>query len=210
MEQTQSTDNKSVASKATNSATEANQKVKSYTERFLDMENMISRISYAMNFQAKTIEELLKRINLMGEELERLNMVRKSVNAIMKISESGITEAGAFSLEKVADKVEQLEVQATKDQLSKDLADGVMKKSDTIDNDLTVFEFKYVPDGGYGIASVGTVNPELKTSLIGKKVGDVVKNVEITGIYSYNLETNKNIDEGKNEKKTTNESAAGQ
>jgi len=167
------------------------QKVKSYTERFVDMENMIVRMSYAINFQAKTIEELMKQIQVMNEELDRLTLVRKSVNAIMKISETEETSTHMFSLERVAEKVEQLELQAAKEQLAKDLQDGVVKQADTVENDLTVIEFESIPEGSYGLISVGTTVPELKKELIGKKVGDVVQKVKITGIYAYVLETPK-------------------
>lgn len=160
-------------------------KVKSYTERFIDMETMIARMTYAMNFQAKTIQGLMEQMTAVNEELERLTLVRKSVNAIMKISEEA---KGPFSLELVAEKVEALEIQASKDQIAKDLAEGLVEARETIENDLSVFEFKSVPEGNYGIANVGTLNPELKKELMGKKVGDVVKNLEITGIYVYNLE----------------------
>jgi len=160
-------------------------KVKSYTERFIDMENMIARMTYAMNFQAKTIQGLMEQMTAVNEELERLTLVRKSVNAIMKISEEA---QGPFSLDKVAEKVEALEIQASKDQIAKDISEGLVEVRDTIENDLYVFEFKSIPEGNYGIANVGTLNPELRKELMGKKVGDKVKNLEITGIYIYNLE----------------------
>lgn len=161
-------------------------KVKSYTERFIDMENTIIKMAYAINFQAKTIEELMKQADAMNQELDRLTMVRKSVNAMMKLSEEGKTN---LSLDNVAAKVEELELQAAKDQLAQDLKDGVVKVVESIENDLNVFEFKSVPEGSYGIASLATINPELKKELVGKKVGDMVKNLEITGIYIYSLET---------------------
>lgn len=155
---------------------------KSYTERFVDMENAIQRMAYVINFHAKTIEGLLQQINEMGEELERQNMVRKSVNAIMKLSEEGQT---VFSLEKVAEKVGELENKAAKDQLAQDLKDGVVKPADTIENDLTVFEFESLPEGNYGLASVGMLNAEVRKELFGKKAGDTVKNLKITAIYAY-------------------------
>lgn len=155
---------------------------KSYTERFIDMENTIQRMAYVINFHAKTIEGLLTQINEMGEELERQNMVRKSVNAIMKLSEEGQT---VFSLEKVAEKVGELENKAAKDQLAQDLKDGVVKPADTIENDLTVFEFESLPEGNYGLASVGMLNAEVRKELLGKKAGDTVKNLKITAIYAY-------------------------
>lgn len=161
------------------------QKVKSYTERFIDMENTIIKMAYAINFQAKTIESLMKQADAMNQELDRLTMVRKSVNAMMKLSEEGKTN---LSLDNVAAKVEELELQAAKDQLAQDLKDGVVKNADAIENDLNVFEFKSIPEGSYGIASLATINPELKAELVGKKVGDVVRNLEITGVYLYTLE----------------------
>lgn len=185
MEQ-QTTTPTGTAPKAPVQAAQAPAKPKSYTERFIDMENTVLKMAYAINFQAQTIKDLLSRLEEMGAELERMNMVRKSVNAIMKLSEEGKMN---FSLEAVAEKVEQLETQAAKDQLEKDLAEGSVTKIEAITNDLSLFEFESTVDKAYGIASVGTLDAELKKELIGKKAGDTVKNLRVVAVYQYNLET---------------------
>lgn len=173
---------------------------KSYTERFIDMESAIGRMAYVINFHAKTIEGLLQQLNEIGTELERMNMVRKSVNAIMKLSEEG---KAVFSLEAVAEMVEKLENKAAKDQLAQDLKDGVVSPADTIENDLSVFEFEAIPEGTYGIASVGVLSPEVRKELIGKKVGETVKNLKITSIFNYHGEKAQPAPEGTNEKDAT-------
>jgi len=168
---------------------------KTYTERFAEMEKAIAQLSYVVNFQSQAITGLLKQLDVVGSHLEEMNMVRKSVNAMMQLSEAGQT----MSLTNVAAKVLQLEKDAARTQLANDLAAGTLEPVEEITDENHVIDFLSMPENEEGLSTVNVLTDTMKAMLIGKKVGDSVKYAEnseliLKAVYRYNLQPQENSD----------------
>lgn len=154
------------------------EKAKSWTERFLDVEQNINQMIFAINFHGRSIKSMLGQMDNMANELDNLNMVKKSVNAMLKLSEEG----KAISTESVVTKIVEIEQEQTKARLKADVEAGRLIATDTVTAGDELVEFNSASEG-YGLIGLSKSTDEVKQSFLNKKVGDVVGQMTIIGLY---------------------------
>lgn len=160
----------------------APQKPRSYTERFMDLEETVNKLIYTSNFHTNTIMDMVERFESVMEQLKILNTVRNTLTAMLKLSEEGIPA----TLDNVAKKVMKLQAEDQRNRIKDDVDAKVLLPIDAIKDDNTVIAFESLPELEYSHGTLSSFKGETKDGLVGKKVGDVVGNVTILGIYEVN------------------------
>lgn len=162
---------------------------KSYTERFADMEVAIARMSYVVNFHTNAMADMMTR---MEEMLTTLNTLRNSQAATMKLAEEGVTA----TFENVTNKILKLQAQAHKESIEKDLADGVIVKSDEVRTGSSIIAYESLPEIEYGQGILAMFPKEDQPLLLGKREGDTVNSMKILGVYEQAPTPSKDVDNG--------------
>lgn len=154
------------------------EKAKSYTERFMEMEQKVGQLIYVSNFQSRTLTSLMAKLTEINQELERLTLVKKSVNAMIQLSEKG----DKISMDAVAQKVSDIETERTKEMLKNDLEKGLIVPATEITNEFSLIEFSS-PVVEYGVATVNAFDEADSKLLMGKKAGETAGNINVLGVY---------------------------
>lgn len=162
-------------------------KARSYTERFSDMEDMVNKLIYASNFHTNTIADIVERMDTTLTRLNALDVMRNTINAVMKLAEKNLPP----TLDNVALEISKMQAQFERDRIQADIDAKILSPADEILGDTNVITFESLPEIEFGHGTLASFQGETKTGLLGKKVGDVVGNVKILGVYSVNESTTK-------------------
>ena len=151
--------------------------VRSYVERFGDIEKSVAQhqqglqqTEIAINFHSRVIQELMNEIRQLNQTLA----------GIMKTAEN----KSLFTLDEVVSTIAETNAQRLKDKVAQDEKDGKIIPVDSVEDANTLVVFSALPDFLYGYSMVDSFNDkEVSEQIIGKKVGDKVKDVEILALY---------------------------
>lgn len=154
---------------------------RSYTERFLDMENAVNKLIYASNFHTNTLVDVMERMESFLTQVKMLDTVRNTLAAIMKLSERG----EPFTLDNVARQVAKLQAESERNRIQSEVDNKALLPIEEVKEN-SVIAFESLPEIEYGHGTLNSFEGETKTGLLGKKVGDVVGNVKILGVYEIN------------------------
>lgn len=161
----------------TQQSQQATTKVKTYTERFNEMENQLASLvqlyneaNQAFSITASIIQDLSTQVRLLNDQLQ----------AVYDLSESGV----ALTRQSVTEQINTRRVKKVQEMLDKDEAAGIIKKVESVqtENDIVVYESEDVSMAFKAAAAFEADG--LKTEdLIGKKVGDSVGSIKVKQIY---------------------------
>lgn len=164
---------------------EVKPQAKTYTERFLEMERTLGKMATVINFQGKVLQNLMNTADRMNNKIGEFDMVRKTVNAMIKNAER--EKLDAFSMDSLAKTLADLEFETTKNQLTEDVKSGNATAVEEV-GPLSVIEFVENDDErNRGFFSVYTMDEESKKTALGKKNGDLIGTMKIVGIYNYKV-----------------------
>lgn len=151
-------------------------RVKSYTERFQEMEiqmglllQQYSEANEAFGTTASIVKDMASQLRMFNDQLQ----------AVYDLAEEG----KAISRAAVTDKVNERRVQKVQDMLDRDEKAGVLKKIESaqVDDHIIVYTSEEVSLAFKALAAFEADG--IKTELIGKKAGDVVGKITIKEIY---------------------------
>lgn len=151
-------------------------RVKSYTERFQEMEiqlvqltELYSEANQAFGVTASIVKDLATQNRMLNDQLQ----------AVYDLAEEG----KAISRDAVTQKVNDRRVKKVQDMLDRDEKAGVLKKIDSItkDDDIIVYESEEISLAFKALAAFE--QDGIKNELTGKKVGDTVGKITIKGLY---------------------------
>lgn len=161
------------------------QRVKSYTERFAEMETQMgiliqqyTEANEAFGVTASIVQDLATQVRMLNDQLQ----------AVYDLAEEG----KAISRASVTDKVNDRRVKKVQDMLDRDEKAGVLKKIEVADRDdhIVVYTSDEVSLAFKALAAFEADG--LKTELIGKKAGDVVGKITVKQVYEIvDLQTTK-------------------
>ena len=160
---------------------DSNQQPKQETKTFLQQ---FQETLATVNRHSELLGQTEQAFTLTGATLKQLledsMMVQDQLQALYLLSEQGV----AISRKSVADKVQELRITGAKNRLEKEEKAGIIKKLDTITNDLSIIVYSDSSQGlVYAYNPVRALGKEIADQLIGKKVGDTVGTVTVIEIY---------------------------
>ncbi len=151
---------------------EQQNKVKSYTERFKEMEDHMvvmsqqyMEASQAFQITAQIVQDLSVQIRMLNDQIQAMY------------------DLGVTTREAVTDKVNERRVKRVRDMIANDEKAGLIKKLESAQspNDIVVYTSE---DVSLAFKAVAAFEAEgLSDKLIGKKAGDVIEGLTIDSVY---------------------------
>lgn len=168
------------------------EKAKTFTERFQEVEKAVFQMQYVLQFHGQVVQSIMQEIQGVKENIKALKEVTA---ANMKLAEEGKTG----TQKNLAEKITQMNADAYKQLIEKDLAEGRIRPVDTVSNDKNLVVFSD-PDVMYGFQLLETFkDEEVKKGLLGKKVSEKVGELTILGIYEEVTQPSPGVPDGPQE-----------
>lgn len=150
---------------------------KSFTQRFQEMEQLLQKLQYVVQFHSSVVQTFVEEIK---SQSDNIDAVRETINAMIKLSDEGkfVTTAN------IVNKITEIQADTYRKALDKELADGKIKATDQVSSGDTIISFS-TGDIVFGYNAVSAFADEetKKNLLAGAKVGDQVGIVKVLGLF---------------------------
>lgn len=156
---------------------EAAPQPKSFTQRFQEMEQLLSQMQYVVQFHSNVIETFVSEFK---RQSDTVSAIKETVNGILKLADEG----SSLSTTALVNKITQLQAESYRGVIEKDLAEGKIGLIDQAANESTIVAFS-TADIVYGYKPVGAFTDEtVKAGLLaGAKTGDQIGDITVLGLY---------------------------
>ena len=149
---------------------------KSFTERFVEMEQLVQNMQFVLQFHTSVIKEFIPQLSQLTENQ---NIQRDTLNAILKLSDDGVSITTANIINKIAN----IEAENYRALLKGNEDSGKLVRIDSVSDEEVLVAYTS-PDVAYGYNKVKAFQDEaVKKDFIGKKIGDTVGEFTIEGLY---------------------------
>ena len=149
---------------------------KSFTERFVEMEQLVHNMQFVLQFHTNVIKQFLPQLSQLTENQ---NIQRDTLNAILKLSDDGMSATTANIINKIAN----IEAENYRSLLKEREDSGQLVRVDSVSDEEVLVAYTS-PDVAYGYNKVKAFQDEaVKKDFMGKKIGEVVGEFTIEGLY---------------------------
>jgi hypothetical protein len=152
------------------------QEPKTFTQRFQEMEQALQQSTFVVNFHNNVIQQLLQELQKTKADL---TAAKEAISAMLHLGNEG----KQINLANTVEKITFLQAESHKNTLATEVREGRLKEVEAVSGENCIVSFSS-DDIVFGYNLVAAFKEEeVKSKIVGAKVGDKVGAYTVLGIY---------------------------